>query len=204
MSVIDTKAESANSAELELVLASGSPRRKALLESMGLTFSVLVTDTDESVCANEPPLAYVTRLAQDKARTAQRQLKHGYVILAADTIVCQGGDIFAKPRDQDDAIRIWQRLSNSHHQVITAVCLLANDRLETLLSTTEVYFGEISQTQMTRYWQTGEPLDKAGAYAIQGLASAWVQRIEGSYSNVVGLPLFEVNQLLASVDMHWI
>ena len=191
--------------KLNLVLASGSPRRKQLLESMGLDFTVLVTDTDESIHNSEMPQDYVTRVATDKALAAQQKLgDKACAILAADTIVCQHEKIFAKPTDKDDAIRIWQQLSNSSHQVITAVCLLANDKTYLNVCSTDVSFGAISHAQMNQYWRTGEPHDKAGAYAIQGFASAWVQQISGSYSNVVGLPLYEVNHLLTRVDLNWL
>ncbi|MCL4126084.1 UNVERIFIED_CONTAM: hypothetical protein GTU68_016278 [Idotea baltica] len=172
---------------------------------MGLEFSVLVTDTDESMHLNELPQDYVKRLATDKALAAQQILKaDNDAILAADTIVCQGNDVFGKPMDKSDACRIWQQLSNSNHHVMTAVCLLVYGKTYSIISTTEVRFGTISQPQMNQYWLSGEPHDKAGAYAIQGLASAWVQQINGSYSNVVGLPLCEVNELLSTVDLNWL
>lgn len=189
----------------KLVLASGSPRRKALLESMDLEFSVLVTQTDESLHHKELPKDYVTRLAAEKAYAAQQSLQtKNHAILAADTIVCQGNTIFGKPTDRDDAVRIWRQLSNSNHQVMTAVCLLSSGKTHSSISVTEVKFGAISQTQMDQYWLSGEPQDKAGAYAIQGFASAWVQQINGSYSNVVGLPLYEVNELLNTIGLNWL
>jgi septum formation protein len=190
---------------LRLVLASGSPRRKTLLESVGLDFLISVTDTNETLLPCELPQDYVTRLAADKAFSAQHQLPSvNHAILAADTIVCKEQEIFGKPANKEDAVRIWQQLSNSNHQVITAVCLLAYDKSYSSISTTDVSFGPISKAQMDRYWLTGEPQDKAGAYAIQGFASAWVQQINGSYSNVVGLPLYEVNQLLAKINLNWL
>lgn len=194
--------------DLQLILASSSPRRKDLLESVGLEFSVVVGDIDESLKAGELPSAYVSRMAQEKAQSAQNKIapkEFEYAaILAADTIVCQGDEVFSKPVDYADAMRIWQCLSNAKHQVMTAVCLLSKNRLESRISTTEVEFGLISELQMQQYWDSGEPVDKAGAYAIQGLASAWVQRIHGSYSNVVGLPLYEVNELLTLVELNWL
>jgi len=203
---------------VHLVLASGSPRRKVLLESMGLAFSVLVTDTDESVRIDEAPLDYVQRLARDKAQAARAQLAEQskldkpsqaaadrtFAILAADTIVCQHGDIIGKPQDQADAFRIWHQLSQTKHQVMTAVCLIAHAKIVVRVCTTDVEFGPISDAQMVEYWRSGEPVDKAGAYAIQGRASAWVKLIHGSYSNVVGLPLYEVNELLTTVDLNWL
>ena len=200
---------------LPLILASGSPRRAELLSNMGLSFSVLVTDTDESRLENEKPLDFVRRLSQDKARAAlavvkkdkgkQEKAKHeSPAILAADTIVTLGDKVFGKPKDFADAQNMWRALANQQHHVITAVCLATHDKLEVVHCLTKVHFDSISETQMLAYWNSGDPVDKAGAYAIQGLASAWVQLIDGSYSNVVGLPLYEVNQLLKTIHKNWL
>lgn len=190
---------------IDLVLASGSPRRREMLESMGVSFTVHVTDTDESRTEGEMPEDFVTRLARDKARVAHATLdQNGVAILAADTIVVQGDIVYGKPTDFEHAQQIWHSLSASTHQVMTAVCLFHEDRTNVRLSVTEVEFGRITAEQMQRYWSTGEPLDKAGAYAIQGYASAWVKLIHGSYSNVVGLPLRELNELLAIIDKNWL
>ena len=200
------------SQEYELILASGSPRRRELLQNMGLDFSVHVTNTDESRYTNETPLEFVTRLAKDKAVAAQNNLdldNKNSAILAADTIVVQGQNVFGKPNGLDDAIEIWSALSGQQHQVITGVCLLLSElgvrgKISCITSITDVEFCEINEKQMRRYWSTGEPADKAGAYAIQGFASAWVKLINGSYSNVVGLPLREVNDLLESINKNWL
>ena len=200
------------SGDYQLVLASGSPRRRDLLNSMGLDFVVHVTNTDESRNQNEAPLEFAARLAQDKALAAQSELSQDnaqYAILAADTIVVQGQTVFGKPSDYEDAASIWASLSEQQHQVITGVCLLlsksgVHDKMECTTSVTQVEFGEITSSQMQRYWATGEPADKAGAYAIQGYASAWVKQISGSYSNVVGLPLREVNDLLKIINKNWL
>jgi len=190
---------------IDLVLASGSPRRREMLESMGVIFSVHVTDTDESRNAGEAPEDLVTRLARDKAKAAHTDLaKDGVAILAADTIVVQGDFVYGKPKDFEHAQQIWHGLSGNKHQVMTAVCLFHDSRASVKLGITEVEFGRITLEQMERYWLTGEPLDKAGAYAIQGYASAWVKAIHGSYSNVVGLPLREVNELLVTIDRNWL
>lgn len=190
---------------IDLVLASGSPRRREMLENMGVIFSVHVTDTDESRSEGEAPEDLVTRLARDKAKAAYTDLaKDGVAILAADTIVVQGDFVYGKPKDFEHAQQIWHSLSGSKHQVMTAVCLFHEDRANVKLGITEVEFGRITHEQMERYWLTGEPLDKAGAYAIQGYASAWVKVIHGSYSNVVGLPLREVNELLVTIDRNWL
>jgi septum formation protein len=176
-----------------------------MLENMGVTFSVHVTDTDESRKDGEAPEDFVTRLARDKAKVAHTDLQQdGAAILAADTIVVQGDVVYGKPKDFEHAQQIWHSLSANKHQVLTAACLFYDGRTNVKLGITEVEFGRISPEQMDRYWSTGEPLDKAGAYAIQGYASAWVKSIHGSYSNVVGLPLREVNELLVTIDRNWL
>ncbi len=195
---------------LSLVLASASPRRRELLTSMGLDFSVHSTNTDESRTEGEAPEDFVVRLARDKAAQAAIDLKipstslTTTAILAADTIVVQGDRVFGKPRDYEHATRIWSALSASKHQVMTAVCLMVSGKPQVKLVITDVEFGRVTEAQMQRYWATGEPTDKAGAYAIQGFASAWVKLINGSYSNVVGLPLREVNQLLTDINLNWL
>ncbi len=191
--------------KMKLVLASASPRRRELLESMGVSFDVHATDTDESRKPSEAAEDFVTRLARDKARAAQKIFSESQVaILAADTIVVQGDTVFGKPLDFEHAQQIWQSLSGSKHQVMTAVALLVHDKLSVKLGVTEVEFGLISTEQMHAYWASGEPQDKAGGYAIQGLASAWVKLLHGSYSNVVGLPLRDVNELLSTIDKNWL
>lgn len=194
--------------EVQLVLASGSPRRQEMLTQMGVEFSVHVTDTDESRKDSEAPEDFVTRLARDKAKAAAQELElqaeGSIAILAADTIVVQGDFVYGKPKDFEHAQQVWHSLSANKHQVMTAICLLYKGKTHVRLGVTEVEFGRITAEQMERYWHTGEPLDKAGAYAIQGYASAWVKLIHGSYSNVVGLPLREVNELLATIDKNWL
>ncbi len=179
-----------------------------MLTQMGVEFSVHVTDTDESRKGGEAPEDFVTRLARDKAKAAAQELgpqvDGSIAILAADTIVVQGDFVYGKPKDLEHAQQIWHSLSANKHQVMTAVCVLYHGKTNVRLGVTEVEFGRITAEQMQRYWQTGEPLDKAGAYAIQGFASAWVKLINGSYSNVVGLPLREVNELLATIDKNWL
>lgn len=191
-----------------LVLASASPRRSALLSEMGLEFDVLSTDIDESIGAGETPKHYVLRLAQQKAQAAKQILsvesKVQRTILAADTIVCRGDDIFGKPKDKNDAMQIWSRLSDSEHEVMTGVSLLADNTEHSCIAKSQIRFDVISEAQMHAYWQSGEPVDKAGAYAIQGIASAWVQQLSGSYSNVVGLPLYEVNAILKNAGLNWL
>lgn len=205
---------------MELVLASASPRRHDLLKSMGVCFQVHSTDIDETRREGEAAEDFVTRLARDKAHAAQTALANAKLstselstsklstselaILAADTIVVQDQSVFGKPVDLKHAQQIWQSLSGAKHQVMTAVALLVHDKLSVKLGVTEVEFGRISAEQMRAYWESGEPQDKAGGYAIQGLASAWVKLLHGSYSNVVGLPLREVNELLSTIDKNWL
>ena len=187
-----------------LILASASPRRKELLASVGVGCEVQPADVDESRRSSEVVERYVERLAVAKAQAvANKSIGGSTAILSADTVVVAGQNIFGKPADQEDAFQMWKSLSGRTHKVITSVCLLVdqNQYIETV--STEVCFDQISDAQMQRYWSSGEPLDKAGGYAIQGLASAWVKFIHGSYSNVVGLPMYEVNTLLKKVGLNW-
>jgi septum formation protein len=202
-----------SSDHVTLILASASPRRSDLLTAMGSEFSIQSANIDESRCIGETPSSYVNRLAVEKASAVfeqQSNAQKSFAILAADTIVVQGETIFGKPRDKTHAFEIWQQLANSQHNVMTAVCLLVHDNIHGKLQpsvqtvATMVEFGAISDQQMHQYWATTEPADKAGAYAIQGLASAWVKLIHGSYSNVVGLPLRETNELLKEVGHNWL
>jgi septum formation protein len=191
----------------QLILGSASPRRRELLQAMGCHFSVQSADIDEQQNVAEGASDYVARLALEKAQAAadlQLPSDHSVAILAADTIVVQANRIFGKPKDQADAFRMWNSLQDCSHTVITGVCLIFGDVVQSCLVQSRVEFGPISDQQMQRYWQSGEPLDKAGGYAIQGLASAWVKLIHGSYSNVVGLPLRETNQLLTLVEHNWL
>jgi len=194
-----------------LILASASPRRKELLQSLGITTHVCSADIDESQLKGELPENYVERLALEKAKTVMSLLSQdaqfeigNLPILAADTIVTLNQQLFGKPKSQDDAMAIWQTLSGKTHEVMTAIALLKESQQYTALSTSKVSFKELNQQEMEMYWQTGEPADKAGAYAVQGFASAWVKSISGSYSGIVGLPLYELNGLLKKVGLSWL
>ena len=173
---------------------------------MGVEFNIVPTDIDETMHSHQSAAESALRLAEDKAKACAASLnpQQDLAILSADTIVSQGDRIFGKPRDQADANHMWRQLSDNHHQVVTAICLLAQNNINTISVTTDVHFGEISEQQMRSYWRSGEPQDKAGGYAIQGLASAWVKLIHGSYSNVVGLPLRETNEVLKRVNLNWL
>ncbi|MEC7118475.1 MAG: Maf family protein [Pseudomonadota bacterium] len=179
-----------------IVLASGSPRRRELLAQVGVDFTVQVFEIDESVQPNESPAHYVERLALEKAASARPHVSAEAIVIAADTTVTVDGEILAKPIDYPDAVRMWRLLSGRQHQVMTGVAVsTAMKSLSTVVHTT-VAMRTLSESEMWAYWQTGEPLGKAGGYAIQGRAAAFIPRIEGSYSNVVGLPLVETLQLL--------
>ncbi|HET6438108.1 MAG TPA: Maf family protein [Anaeromyxobacter sp.] len=181
-----------------LVLASQSPRRRELLSALGIRLEVRPAETDEAVMSGELPRSYVTRLAREKARAVG-----GEVVLAADTAVVLGQEILGKPQDPADAARMLRALSGTAHEVLTAVCVRRNrpgPELERLaLVSTEVRFRPLREEEIRWYVATGEPLDKAGAYALQGAGGALVESVSGSVSGVVGLPLVESLALLAEV-----
>ncbi len=192
-------------AQTFIYLASQSPRRRELLQQIGVSFRVLQADIDESRRPGELASDYVARLAQEKARAAQGVLQThtlvGAPILAADTCVALGRRLFGKPGGAEEAERILRSLSGRTHRVMTAVALLHKNKLRIKTATTKVRFKQLSGAEILHYIASGEAQDKAGAYAIQGLASAFVAHIEGSYSNVVGLPLYETAALLKSAGM---
>jgi len=175
-----------------LTLASRSPRRRELLEQLGFALELKPADTDEAPLPAEAPGDYVRRVAQEKARVVA-----GETILAADTAVVLGHAILGKPRDAEDARRMLRALSGRTHQVMTGVCAARGGREEVLAVTTEVRFAPLDEERIAWYVATGEPLDKAGAYAVQGAGGAFVEEVRGSVSNVVGLPLAETLSLLA-------
>ncbi len=177
-----------------LVLASQSPRRQDLLRQAGIPFIVIPADVDEEPLPGEEPRAHVERLAREKALAVSAAPAD--TVLGADTVVVVDGQILGKPRDAADAVRMLRLLSGREHQVITGICLRRGSRLITDAETTTVRFVSLSEDDIRDYVASGEPLDKAGAYAIQGLASKFIDRIEGCYSNVVGLPLARVCQHL--------
>jgi septum formation protein len=192
-----------------IYLASRSPRRRDLLTQIGVRFEPLLfrdgarkdPDTDESVQPGETPDDYVLRMARQKARGAWERvvMRRGIrrmPVLAADTTVALANEIFGKPADRDDAIRMLATLAGTQHRVLTAVAVCAEERLEIAVSVSLVTFSALSGERIRAYVDSGEPFDKAGAYAIQGRAGAFAERIEGSYSGVMGLPLFETAALL--------
>jgi septum formation protein len=179
-----------------IILASSSPRRAELLRNAGIPFRVKPAQVPESPSSGEVPLLYTKRLARDKAVAVQKQFP-GCFILGADTIVITDEHLLEKPADQDDAIRMLRLLSDREHTVSTGVCLITPEGEEDIRSeTTQVTFGPMTDTEIRSYAASGEPLDRAGGYAIQGLASRYVRRIEGCYFNVVGLPVPLVYRML--------
>ncbi len=197
-----------------IYLASRSPRRRELLKQVGVTFEIVLLredlrrgpDVDETPLGDEKPEAYVLRIACAKAELAARYMGRRALparpVLAADTTVVCGGRIIGKPTDREDAVRILKMLSGRQHEVITGVAVATPDRVQHAVSQSKVWFRELSEDEIRRYVATGEPLDKAGAYAIQGRAAAFATRIEGSYSGIMGLPLSETTDLLRKFNIE--
>ena len=185
-----------------IILASQSPRRVALLKQMNIDCLVMPADIDESVLSGEAPTDYVLRLAEQKALAIVRKLSGQHAdlpILAADTTVALGNEIFGKPENDADAFNMLKKLSGSTHQVHTAVALAFNSKCETVLNTTQVQMMPLTDAMIEAYIATGEPRDKAGSYAIQGLAGNWIVNIDGSYTGVMGLPVHETALLLNKI-----
>jgi septum formation protein len=179
-------------------LASGSPRRRELLQQIGISFRVVAAEVDETQLPGEVPTAYVTRLAAAKADAGWKgNLEAGHIpVLAADTAVILDGKILGKPAGREDAGDMLRQLSGRTHEVLTAIALRTGDGLHSRISRSEVTFRRIAADEARAYWDTGEPCDKAGAYAIQGRAAIFIADLRGSYSGVMGLPLFETAELL--------
>ena len=196
-----------------IYLASRSPRRRELLKQIGVPFELLLlredlrrgVDVDETPLADESPGVYVLRMATEKAAMAVRQIASRALpqkpVLAADTTVVFDGQIVGKPDDAEHAARILRALSGREHQVLTSVAIALREHIETQISVSSVWFRELTEAEIRRYCASGEPFDKAGAYAIQGRAGAFVMRISGSYSGIMGLPLVETTELLQKFDI---
>ena len=179
-----------------LILASASPRRQQLLREAEIAFESCPAQIAEERRAGEAPVEYACRLAREKAEAVAQRFAGRYV-LGADTIVVVEDEVLEKPRDGADAARMLRRLSGRAHSVTTAVSLVGpGGRLDTRSATTQVFFRKIAEKEIAEYIASGEPMDKAGAYAIQGGAARWTDRVAGDYSNVVGLPLALVNEML--------
>jgi septum formation protein len=182
-----------------ILLASASPRRSALLRQIDVDHDVRPVDIDETPRTGEPPAQYALRLAEEKARVLWQRLEPAErrPVLAADTTVALGLEILGKPLDREDAARILARLSGRAHEVHTAVALLHEGGADARVSTSTVTFRDMSAAEIEWYWRTGEPADKAGAYAVQGHGAIFIRHLAGSYSGVMGLPLYETWELLA-------
>lgn len=179
-----------------LYLASASPRRRELLSQLEVPFELVLPEVEEQRQPSETAVDYVQRLARDKAIAGAAMAAEPLPVLAGDTIVVLDGDVLEKPTDKADGLAMLRRLSGRSHQVMTAMALARQGNIEVVLVTTEVSFRPLSDTDIERYWASGEPIDKAGGYGIQGLGGRFVVRINGSYSAVVGLPLVETEALL--------
>ena len=193
-----------------LYLASQSPRRRELLAQIGVDFQTLMVDVVEQRLVGEMPADYVRRLAADKAKAGGKLLLEGISgaastipILGSDTVVVLGDQVLEKPADEAEAVAMLLALSGRAHQVMTAVSFYTPERQQTMLSVTDVVFREITESEAHRYWQTGEPCDKAGGYGIQGLGAVFVTEIHGSYTGVVGLPLEQTYLLLDSFGIAY-
>lgn len=186
-----------------IYLASQSPRRQQLLQQIGIEFELVPVEIDETPQANEDPQKYVERMAAEKARNAFR-IDLSNPLLAADTSVICEGTILGKPENEQDFLAMFERLSDNAHQVITAIAVTNNKdaaAIKTRVSVSEVIFRKITRNEALRYWQSGEPADKAGGYGIQGTGAVFIKRISGSYSGIMGLPLFETAELLKEFNV---
>jgi septum formation protein len=187
-----------------IVLASASERRSRLLEQIGVRHRAMAANLDEQARNGEPPTEYVLRVARDKATAVMAALggQPDCPVLAADTTIALAGRIIGKPQNEDDCVGILTALSGRAHDVLTAVALADGGAVRTVLNASRVTFREIHEAECRRYWATGEPAGKAGAYAIQGKAAVFIARLEGSFSGVMGLPLFETAALLDAAGVR--
>lgn len=194
-----------NNPSIQIILASQSPRRVAILKQMGIDCIVMPANIDESVRAGETPADYVLRLAKEKASAVFDQINSldntykSMPILAADTTVALDSTIFGKPENDADAVKMLKKLSGTQHQVHTAIAVVLGEQIELALNTTLVEMMPLSDAMMAAYIASNEHSDKAGSYAIQGLAGSWIKRIDGSYTGVMGLPVYETAMLLNKI-----
>lgn len=186
---------------MQLILASASPRRKELLGLYGIPFTVRAADIDETMDPDKPPFDEVARLSREKALAVPREPED--VVVAADTIVVCDGIVLGKPRDEAQAIEMLSLLSGRAHQVMTGCTVLRGQKDETFTEVTDIHFRPLSPDEIRRYVATGEPMDKAGAYGIQGGAALFCQRMEGDYYNVMGLPVCALGQVLKQIAPEW-
>ena len=181
---------------IQIVLASASPRRRELLDQIGVNYEILPVDIDEIARPDEAAEAFVQRLALEKAQAGYKKQRNSLPALGSDTIVVLNKRILGKPKNKKDGLSMLAGLSGHEHQVLTAIAMVDAERSQCLLNTSHVFFRPLSEQEIQAYWDTGEPADKAGGYGIQGIAAQFIERLDGSYSGVMGLPLFETAQLL--------
>lgn len=185
-----------------MTLASASPRRAELLQQLGWQLDIQAVDIDESVRPGEAPDRYCLRMAEEKSAAAVQQIKTPYPIVTADTTVVFDGEILGKPQSQSDALLTLFKLSGHTHQVYSAVAVAYQGQQRHALSENQVSMADIGEARIKAYIASGEPMDKAGAYGIQGLAAMWIKHISGSYSSIMGLPLYETSQLLSQLGVN--
>ena len=186
----------------QLILASASPRRRELLDQINVRYRVEVADIDESPLPNETPDALVQRLALEKARAIWERSDKTLSVLGSDTLGQLDGELLVKPTDFEDARRMLLTMAGRKHEILSGVALCSAAGEQVTLCRSTVWFRELSEQEIQDYWNSGEPADKAGAYAIQGLGAVFVERMEGSYSAVMGLPLFETAAMLAATGIY--
>lgn len=185
-----------------LRLASTSPRRRELLEQVGIGYTLIRAEVDETPLPAEPPAAYVERLARAKAEAGLQAAGGEGLVLGADTTVVADGLILGKPRDRTEGLALLERLSGREHAVLSAVALAMAGRTEARVQVSRVHFRATTAAEREAYWATGEPADKAGGYAVQGRAAVFIERLDGSYSGVMGLPLYETCELLRAFGVE--
>jgi len=186
----------------DIILASASPRRAELLDQIGVKYTIQAVDIDENSQANETPEALVQRLAIEKSQALlvkNDNSENGLAVLGADTLGVLNNELLVKPQDFEHAHYMLSNMSGNWHEILSAVALSYKGKTEIRLNSNKVLFRQLSLKEIEDYWETGEPRDKAGAYAVQGLAAAFIERIEGSYSGIMGLPLFETADLLKNI-----
>ena len=187
---------------MELILASKSPRRRALLEQMGLTdFRIVVPDIEEHMDRDLPPAELVRQISEEKARAVAAQVGPEAVVIAADTVVALDGAVLGKPADKEEAFRMLSLLSDSRHQVYTGLTVLHGEQCDSVWEETAVTFRALTAEEIEAYIATGEPMDKAGAYGIQGYGALFIKGISGDYYNVMGLPVCRLGQILARLGV---
>ncbi len=193
---------------MKFILASKSPRRKEILETIGLPFDIVTSDADESYDPSMPPYEIVKSLAQKKAQAVRDRLTdEGYdlsdtLIIAADTVVCCSGEILGKPHNKENSIKMLKLLNGKRHSVLSGISVIYRDNIKSSYEETFVCFAHMTDTEIEQYAESGEPYDKAGAYAVQGYASMWVKGIDGCYFNVVGLPVNKLRELTKEIGIE--